>query len=94
MTPIADGRVVSTQHYGAAEARSLREGGVHRAYIGIVPRGRHKLMAEFAARNSDGTDLSPRAVVEFRKVAGPSFFEFRVEPGDASNTADVAVNRW
>lgn len=89
-----NGRIVSRQQYSAAEARSLREGGVHRAYIGIVPRGSHKLEAEFTAHDSNGADLSARAMVEFRKLAGESFIEFRVEPGDAENAVNVAVNRW
>jgi len=89
-----DGRPVAEHRYDELEARSLRDGGVHRVYIGILPRGEHALVAEFSTRDTADRALTSRATVDFLKRRGPKYIELRLEPSGAGRPLPVTINQW
>ena len=89
-----DGSVVGRHRFDEAESRSLRSAGVHRAYIGIVQKGRHQIELQLEAQSDDGEDRNPSSMVQFSKGSGPLYFEFRVTSGSEKNGTIVEVNRW
>lgn len=89
-----DGESVAHQYYGPADVQSLREGGAHRLYIGILPRGDHVLSAAVDALGPTGADAGSGAAVKFRKSQGPKYIELRLEPPERGRELAVTINQW
>lgn len=89
-----DGKIVTSHLYGDQERYALTHSGVQRLLLTNVSNGKHTLSAIFTGKDYKGRDLKRAASVDFNKMNGSKYIEFRISDSKAKNTADFTVKQW
>ncbi len=89
-----DGTQVTQYLYTQRQFAALRQGGVHRLYMGNVKAGDHEIVAEFIGKDSKGGDYQRETRLALKKTSGAKNVELRItDPADAQRP-EFTVQEW
>lgn len=79
-----DGTQVTHYLYSQREFAALRQGGVHRLYVGNLKAGDHEIVAEFIGTDSKGGDYRRETRLNLQKAGSAKNVELKItDPADA-----------
>ncbi len=89
-----DDKIVTNYLYTQRELAALKEGGVHRLYLGNLKSGRHEFTAYFIGKGPHGRDYKRGVTKVIDKELTPLFVELKIVDDSGQQQPDFEVAVW
>ncbi len=91
---VMDGEMLIHHLYTGGEINALRQGGVHRLYVGEVARGDHALQVYLTGTEIEGRDFQRKKTKNFFRRTGPTYVELRIGEKASTEGLEFSIDVW
>jgi hypothetical protein len=89
-----DGTQVTDYLYTQQQFAALRQGGVHRLYMGNLKSGDHEMVAEFVGKDTKGGDYRREARLAINKTTGAKNVELKISDPADTQRPEFTAREW
>lgn len=89
-----DGKQVTHYVYTELQLGALRQGGLHRLYMGTVKIGKHEIVAEFTGKGRTGLDYRQMATLDTEKTRGIKNLVLKISDSSNLQRPEFTVVEW
>lgn len=89
-----DGRTLSRHRYSDRETDALREGGVHRLFVGRVQQGQHRLEVTVKSRQAGERDVRQEHSLAINRAGGRRYIEVQLGPVEQRRQPGLTIRSW